>query len=90
MIHGLGEGFKRKVIVTYNDLKAKEIYEDYRLYDKNVLLYPSKDIIFYSADIHGNAIVRERMRVLSRIIENEDITIIVSLDGEWTEYYPCR
>lgn len=90
LIHGLGEGFKRKVIVTYNDLKAKEIYEDYRLYDKNVLLYPSKDIIFYSADIHGNAIVRERMRVLSRIIENEDITIIVSLDGEWTEYYPCR
>ena len=75
------EGFKRKVIVTYNDLKAKEIYEDYRLYDKNVL-YILPRILFSSADIHGNAIVRERMRVLSRIIENEDITIIVSLDGE--------
>ena len=90
LIHGLGEGFKRKVIVTYNDLKAKEIYEDYRLYDKNVLLYPSKDIIFYSADIHGNAIVRERMRVLSRIIENEDITIIVSLDGGMDRVLPLQ
>ena len=34
LMHSLGEGFLFKVIVTYNDLKAKEIYEDYRLYDK--------------------------------------------------------
>jgi transcription-repair coupling factor (superfamily II helicase) len=80
LIHGLGEEFKFRVIVTYNDLKAKEIYEDYRLYDKEVFLYPAKDIIFYSADIHGNAIVRDRLRALGRIIENKNSTIIVTLD----------
>ncbi|HKL80216.1 MAG TPA: hypothetical protein VJ888_07245, partial [Mobilitalea sp.] len=62
LIYGLGEDFTFRVIVTYNDLKAKEIYEDYRLYDKEVYLYPAKDIIFYSADIHGNAIVRDRLK----------------------------
>ena len=36
---------KYKVIVTYNDLKAKEIYEEYRFYDRNVMLYPAKDLI---------------------------------------------
>ncbi len=71
LIHGLADGFTFKVIVTYNDLKAKEIYEDYRLYDKNVFLYPAKDIIFYSADIHGRAIVRDRLQILRRIIEKK-------------------
>jgi transcription-repair coupling factor (superfamily II helicase) len=88
LIHGLGEGYKFKVIVTYNDLKAKEIYEDYRLYDKEVFLYPAKDIIFYSADIHGNAIVRDRLKILSRIIEKKDTTIIVTLDGGMDRLLP--
>ena len=90
LIHGLGEEFKYRVIVTYNDLKAKEIYEDYRLYDKDVFLYPAKDIIFYSADIHGNAIVRERLKVLRRIIEKKDATIIVSIDGGMDRILPLQ
>lgn len=46
MIYGLSDGLKYKVIVTYSDLKAKEIYEEYRFYDRNVMLYPAKDLIF--------------------------------------------
>jgi len=90
LIYGLSEGFKFKVIVTYNELKAKEIYEDYRLYDKNVFIYPSKDIIFYSADIHGRAIVRERLQILKRIIEKQDTTIIMSLDGGMDRLLPLQ
>ncbi len=90
LIHGLGEEFKYRVIVTYNDLKAKEIYEDYRLYDKDVFLYPAKDIIFYSADIHGNAIVRDRLKVLRRLIEKQNSTIIVSLEGGMDRLLPLQ
>ncbi len=88
LIHGLGDGFRYKVIVTYNDLKAKEIYEDYRLYDKDVFIYPAKDIIFYSADIHGNAIVRDRLKILSRMLEKKASTIIVTLDGGMDRLLP--
>lgn len=90
LMHGLGEGFRYRVIVTYNDLKAKEIYEDYRLYDKEVYIYPAKDIIFYSADIHGNAIVRERLKVLRRLIERKSATIIVTLDGGMERLLPLQ
>jgi len=90
LIHGLGEGFRYKVIVTYNEVKAKEIYEDYRLYDREVLIYPAKDIIFYSADIRGNAIVRDRLRVLKRLIEKKDSTIIVTLDGGMDRLLPLE
>ena len=38
MIYGLSEGLRYKVIVTYSDLRAKEIYEEYKFYDRNVLL----------------------------------------------------
>lgn len=88
LIHGLGDGITFKIIVTYNDLKAKEIYEDYRLYDKNVFLYPSKDIIFYSADIHGRAIVIDRLKIIRRIIEKQPTTIVMSLDGGMDRLLP--
>lgn len=43
MIYGLSDGLKHKVIVTYSDMKAKEICEEYKFYDRNTLLYPAKD-----------------------------------------------
>lgn len=88
IISGLGEGYPWKLIITYSELKAKEIYEDYKLYDRNVYLYPAKDIIFYSADIHGNAIVRDRLRILRRMIENEPVTVITTLDGGMDRILP--
>ncbi len=90
LIHGLGEGFRFRVIVTYNDLKAKEIYEDLSLYEKEVYLYPAKDIIFYSADIHGNAIVRDRLQVIRRLIEQKDTTIVMSIDGGMDRLLPLQ
>lgn len=90
LTYGLGEGYPFKIIVTYNDIKAKEIYEDYKLYDKDVFLYPSKDIIFYSADIHGNAIVKKRLTILKRLIEKKPSTIIISVEGGMDRILPLE
>lgn len=90
LMAGLSEEQPFRVIVTYNELKAKEIYEDFRLYDKNVFLYPAKDIIFYSADIHGNAIVRERLHILKRLIKREPTTIIMTIDGGMDRVLPLE
>lgn len=78
MIYGLGDGFKTKVIVTYSDIKAKEIYEEYKFYDRNVMLYPAKDLIFFQADIHGNQLVKERVRTLRRLLEGKPVTIVTT------------
>nr|WP_242867722.1 transcription-repair coupling factor [Clostridium sp. Marseille-P299] len=87
-IAALSSDFPFKLIITYNDLKAKEIYEDYKLYDKNVMLYPAKDIIFYSADIHGNAIVKDRLQILKRLIEGKPVTVIATIDGGMDKLLP--
>lgn len=78
MVYGLGDGLKHKVIVTYNDLKAKEIYEEYKFYDRNVMLYPAKDLIFFQADIHGNQLTKERIRTLRRLMERKPLTIVTT------------
>ena len=78
MIYGLGDGFRTKVIITYSDLRAKEIFEEYKFYDRNVMLYPAKDLIFFQADIHGNQLVRERVKVLRRLMEKKPVTIVAT------------
>ena len=40
----IGESFKKKLIVTYSELKAKEIFEEYKVFGQNVYLYPAKDL----------------------------------------------
>ena len=81
LIHALGEKYPFRLIITYSDLKAKEICEDYKLYSRDCYVYPAKDVIFFSADIHGNTIIRDRLRIIRRILENRPVTVVASLDG---------
>lgn len=81
MVYGISDGFKNKVIVTFSDIRAKEIYEDYKFYDRNTVLYPAKDLIFYQADVHGNRLTIERMKVLRRILEGAPMTVVTTFDS---------
>ena len=90
MMAGLGERFKYKVIVTFSDLRAKEIAQDYSFYDRNVVLYPGKDLIFYQADIHGNQLVKERIQVLKRILEGKPITVITTFSAFMSPMMPME
>lgn len=44
-------------------------------------MYPSKDVIFYSADVHSNDIARSRMEVFKQFLEEKKGTVILSIDG---------
>ncbi len=78
MVYGLSEGVKCKVLVTYSDIKARELYEEYKFYDRHAMLYPAKDLIFFQADIHGNQLTRERVRLLRRLCEGKPVTIVTT------------
>ncbi len=89
-ISGLSSGIPWKLIITYDEIKAKEIYEDYLLFDKDVFMYPAKDIIFYSADIHGNAIINDRLKILRRLIERKPTTIITTIESGMDKILPLN
>ena len=61
LMYGLGRDFPVKLILTYNELKAKEIYEEYQALGEEVFYYPAKDFLFFHADLNGNELLRQRM-----------------------------
>jgi len=88
MIYGLSEGCKNRLIITFSDLRVKELLEDCRFYDRNAMSYPAKDLIFYQADIHGNQLVTERIRCLRRMLEGKPVTVVTTLSGLMTPQVP--
>ncbi len=86
--HEVGSNFKNKVIITFSEQKAKDIIDDYKLYDRNVMYYPAKDFIFFQADIHGNLLVEQRQRVIKGIVENQGITVVTTIDGLMDQVMP--
>ncbi|MBE5842656.1 MAG: transcription-repair coupling factor [Butyrivibrio sp.] len=88
LISGLAGEFKYRIIVTYSDIRAKEIFEDYKFYDRNVTVYPAKDLIFYQADVHSKEIVKERIKCLRRLIEGRPVTVITTFSSLMTPQIP--
>lgn len=89
-MNGISDGFKQKVIVTFDAKRAGEIYEDLKGMHENAIVYPAKDFIFFSADIHGNLILKERLSVLEKLINKEEVTIIVPFDGLMDKLMPLQ
>ena len=78
----------RVLIVTYSDLKARRIRDEYAFYDRNTVLFPAKDLIFYQADLRGRQIVTERMRALRRILEGRKVTVVTTFAALMTPAIP--
>ncbi len=80
-LYGLSDLHDCRLVVAEDDQKAKEFYEDYRFYQPDALLYPAKDLLFYYADIQGNLLTKQRMRVIRGILEKEKVTVVASIEG---------
>lgn len=70
-----------RLAVTYDDTRARELYEDFCYFEKNTYLYPARDLLFYSSDIHGNLLTRQRMQVFKHLMEDEGGIIVTTADG---------
>ncbi len=77
----LGADFPFRVILTYSEQRAKEIYEDCRYFDREAVLYQAKDFLFFHADIQGNLLVQQRIRALKALLNRKEITVITTFDG---------
>lgn len=89
LISALSEGEPNSLILTYSERRAREIAEEYRFYDRDCLVYPAKDLIFYQADINGRETATERIRVLKRIISGEKGTVVTTIDALFSDCLPA-
>lgn len=75
------ENLPWKLVVTYDDSRAREIYDDLRYFQPNTWLYPARDLLFYNADIHGNLMTKQRLQVLRHMAEDKSGIVVTTVDG---------
>ena len=80
-MYALSDGFKYKIIACSSETKAKQIFEEYKILGENVFQYPAKDLLFYQADLRGKYLTKQRMEVFQAMMEQQDMTIVVTFDG---------
>ncbi len=77
MTYGLSFDAPCTVIVTENDLTARQFYEDYRFYEPKTRLYPAKDLLFYQADVKSNLLDRQRVSGLNALIRQKKVALVL-------------
>ena len=66
------------LIIASSELKAKEIYQDmYYFFQNSCYFYPSRDFLFYAADVKSVDITRQRLKILDKLKYSETPPIVV-------------
>lgn len=81
VMHELSKDNPWRLVVTYDDTRAKEIFDDFSYFEPDTWLYPARDLLFYSSDIHGNLLTRQRMQVFKHLLEDEGGVVVTTVDG---------
>ena len=79
--YAMSADFSRRLIICADSKRAKERTEEYRCFDKNVLFFPSKDLLFYESDLRSNSITKERVSVLSRLLSDGPLTVFAGAES---------
>ncbi len=74
-MYAMSDGFRYKIIACSSEIKAKQIYEEYKMLEPNVFQYHAKDLLFYQAELRGKYLVKQRM------MERHNTTIVTTFDG---------
>ena len=77
-----------RLIVTSSDKKVREIRDEYLFYDRNTVIFPAKDLIFYQADLRGRELEKERIRCLRRLVEGRPTTVVATFAALMTPQVP--
>ena len=70
-----------RLVITYSEQRAKELCENYSLFDRDILYFPAKDLIFFQADIHGNLLEQQRLAVLKALTERRTLTVVTTMSA---------
>ena len=90
MMTMLAKDKRLKLIVTYSEERARKLYDDLRSFDRHLMLYPAKDALFFSADIHGSITQLQRLEIIKEIVMNGSATVVTTIDGGLDRVIPLE
>jgi transcription-repair coupling factor (superfamily II helicase) len=72
---------KIPVVVCSSELDAKEVYQDLRFFYKDkVFHFPSKDIVFYSADVKSGDILKSRLNCINALLHGSAQAVVLTVE----------
>ena len=70
------------LVVTHSELKSRQIYDDLSYFLREPpALYPSRDLLFFSADVKSADITRERIKTLGLLEKGGAPVVILSSEA---------
>ncbi len=81
LIYAMGQDAAVKLVITFDELRAKQLMEGYSFFEENVLYYPARDLLFYQSDIHSNDQTRERLQVVEALLSGQPVTVVTTMDA---------
>ena len=70
-----------KLFVTYDELRARELYEDLLSFGADAMFYPAKDLLFFAADVRSHELSAVRIDVRRRIAECGSGFVVTTIDA---------
>lgn len=91
IIEGIYENIKRPIVIlTQNDIEAKNLYEDLNFYSDEVYYFPAKEVVFYNIDAISGDLRWERLKVIKEILNDKPKIIVTSIDSITAVYTPKK
>jgi len=75
------EKYPLKLLVSYDEVRARELQEDLQSFGADALLYPAKDLLFFAADVRSNELSALRIDIRRRIAESGSGFVVTTIDG---------
>ena len=76
------------IILTNNDMEAKNLYEDLSFYTNDIYYFPAKEVVFYNIDAISGDLRWARLKVIKEILNNTNKIIVTSIDTLTSVYTP--
>ena len=71
----------QKLVVLPDERSAILFYEDGKFYDKNIYYFGEKDLLFASASIDDDVLIKDRTNILKKLLKNEKITVVTTISA---------
>jgi len=89
MVNAISKELSRPaVVIAENAKEARRFFKDISVFDKTAMLFPPKDIVFYSADVYSREIDAQRLAVTESILKGEKRIIVTSADAVVSRFTP--
>ena len=69
------------MIITYNEVQAKNLVNDFKFFTDKVVFFPKKEIVTYDYIAESKNLPYERIEVLNKIFDNKNIIIVASIEA---------